>query len=54
MVQDKSENFEETFKFLERRVKDYEFFERSGSAIVPVLESSVTTVLNILGLNRRR
>lgn len=54
MVQDKSEGFQETWKFLERRVKDYESFEKAGTDAFPVLESGIITILNILGINKRR
>jgi len=54
MVQDKSENFQETWNFLQRRVKDYEFCERFGASALPAVEASVTTLLNILGMNRKR
>jgi len=54
MVQDKSEGFQETWKFLERRVNDYEIWENAGSTALPILESGFTTLLNIIGMNRRR
>ncbi|ODM96468.1 Ubiquinone biosynthesis protein COQ9, mitochondrial [Orchesella cincta] len=54
MVQDKSEGFQETWNFLQRRVKDYEFCERFGASALPAVEASVTTLLNIIGMNRKR
>ncbi|CAL8122322.1 unnamed protein product [Orchesella dallaii] len=54
MVQDKSENFQETWNFVKRRVKDYEVCERFGASALPAVEASVTTLLNILGMNRKR
>lgn len=54
MVQDKSEGFKETWNFLERRAKDFDYFEGAGAIAGPMLESGAITLLNILGMNAKR
>jgi len=59
LIQDDSPNFEQTWKFLDRRVQDFENM-RKGSLIqlpaaVPELASiGMTTLLNMLGRNKQR
>ncbi|CAG7830406.1 unnamed protein product [Allacma fusca] len=59
LVQDKSKDYQDTWKFLERRVKDFGDFQR-GSLLpiansVPELFSvGLTTALNMIGRNRSR
>jgi len=58
LVQDKSENYKETFDFLSRRVKDFENLGNGNiSSAVPLPElmsAGFTTLRNILGNNARR
>jgi len=56
LVQDKSANFTDTFKFLERRVKDFEAMRKGTSTLssIPlpdVLSAGFATMMNILGRN---
>jgi ubiquinone biosynthesis protein COQ9 len=59
LLQDQSENYQDTWKFLERRVKDFGELQQGSllpfaNALPEVLSVGFTTALNILGRNKRR